>query len=169
MQVILGTIVGVFGIKGEVKVKSNTDFGIIRFKKGNKVELSSPINKNVETKKIVSHKESSKGLDIILFDGINNPDEAQKYIGYQILLEKENEELLEGYYHYADIWKCDVYHNDELIGNVIDMFDSGSHLILRIKRENKKDLLYPFVERFIEKVDVENKRIYLNPITGMID
>ena len=49
------------------------------------------------------------------------------------------------------------------------MFDSGSHLILRIKRENKKDLLYPFVDKFIEKVDVENKKIYLNPITGMID
>ena len=43
MQVILGTIVGVFGIKGEVKVKSNTDFGVIRFKKGNKVELCSKI------------------------------------------------------------------------------------------------------------------------------
>ena len=49
------------------------------------------------------------------------------------------------------------------------MFDSGSHLILRIKREDKKDLLYPFVEKFIEKVDVENKKIYLSPIKGMID
>ena len=159
MQVILGTIVGVFGIKGEVKVKSNTDFGIIRFKKGNKVE----------EKTIISHKESTKGLDIILFEGIDNPEMAQKYIGYEILLEKQDEELLEGYYHYADIWKCDVYYNDELIGDVIDMFDSGSHLILRIKREDKKDLLYPFVEKFIEKVDVENKKIYLSPIKGMID
>ncbi len=169
MQVILGTIVGVFGIKGEVKVKSNTDFGVIRFKKGNKVELCSKIGNKVEEKTIISHKESTKGLDIILFEGIDNPEMAQKYIGYEILLEKQDEELLEGYYHYADIWKCDVYYNDELIGNVIDMFDSGSHLILRIKREDKKDLLYPFVEKFIEKVDVENKKIYLSPIKGMID
>ena len=38
-----------------------------------------------------------------------------------------------------------------------------------MKLEDKKDLLYPFVEKFIEKVDVENKKIYLSPIKGMID
>ena len=49
------------------------------------------------------------------------------------------------------------------------MFDSGSQVTLRIKREEKKDLLYPFVDRFIEKVDVENKQIIIKPLTGMID
>ena len=62
-----------------------------------------------------------------------------------------------------------IKYDNEKIGNVIDMFDSGSHLILRIKRDEKKDLLYPFVDRFIEKVDIENKQIHLNPIPGMID
>ena len=169
MQVILGTIVGVFGIKGEVKVKSNTDFGIVRFKKGNEVLLYSPFTKKEESKIITSHKESPKGLEILSFKDLNNPEDASKYIGYQILLEKQEEELLEGFYHYADIWQCDVYLNDSLIGKVVDMFDSGSNLILRIKREGKKDLLYPFVDKFISKVDVTNKQIHLNPIPGMID
>lgn len=169
MQVILGTIVGVFGIKGEVKVKSNTDFALVRFKKGNEVLLFSPFTKKEEKMVISSHKESPKGLEILSFVGLTNPEDASKYVGYQILLEKEDEELLEGYYHYADIWQCDVYLNDSLVGKVIDMFDSGSNLILRIKRENKKDLLYPFVDKFISKIDVANKQIYLNPIPGMID
>ena len=168
MEVILGTIVGVFGIKGEVKIKSNTDFAVIRFKKGNVLKLYSPFTKNEENKKVLSHKES-KGMDIVLFDGLTDPDVAKKYVGYQILMEKVEDELIEGYYHYADIWKCDVYYNNEKIGNVIDMFDSGSHLILRVKREGKKDLLYPFVDKFIEKVDVENKQIHIKPIVGMID
>ena len=48
------------------------------------------------------------------------------------------------------------------------MFDSGAHLTLRIKREDQKDILYPFVDRFILSIDTENKRIDINPIAGMI-
>ena len=48
------------------------------------------------------------------------------------------------------------------------MFDSGAHLTLRIKREEQKDILYPFVDKFISSIDVENKRIDINPINGMI-
>ena len=44
-EVILGTVVATFGIKGEVKIHSNTDFAAYRYKKGNKVTLYSPIKK----------------------------------------------------------------------------------------------------------------------------
>lgn len=167
MEVILGTIVNTFGIKGEVKVYSNTDFAKKRYKKGNTVILVNPINKTKEEKVIASYKQS-KGMDIVSFEGIDNPDVAIKYKGYQILVEKNKEKLEKGVYHYADIYNCDVYHNDVLIGKVIDMFDSGAHLTLRIKREDQKDILYPFVDRFILSIDTENKRIDINPIAGMI-
>ena len=49
------------------------------------------------------------------------------------------------------------------------MINSTSHVTLRIKRDNKKDLLYPFVDRFIKSIDVKEKRIDVNPIEGMID
>ena len=168
MEVILGTIVNTFGIKGEVKVHSNTDFAKKRYKKGNKVTLVNPINKTKEEVVVASYKQS-KGMDIILFENIDNPDVAIKYKGYQILVEKnEKENLGKDVYHYADIYNCQVYHNDVLVGKVIDMFDSGAHLTLRIKREEQKDILYPFVDKFISSIDVENKRIDINPINGMI-
>ena len=36
MAVILGTVVSTFGIKGEVKIHSNTDFAKVRYKKNNR-------------------------------------------------------------------------------------------------------------------------------------
>lgn len=167
MEVIIGTIVNTFGIKGEVKVYSNTDFAKQRYKKGNKVILFNPINK-VKEEKIVSSYKQSKGMDIVSFEGIDNPDVAIKYKGYQILVEKRKENLGKDVYHYADIFNCEVYHNDNLIGVVIDMFDSGAHLTLRIKREEAKDILYPFVDKFISSIDISSKRIDINPIEGMI-
>lgn len=168
MEVILGSIVTTFGVKGEVKVHSNTDFAKKRYKKGNKVILYSPINKQREVLTISTYKQS-KGMDIISFENLTNPDMVLKYVGYKILIEKENDNLGKDIYHYADIYDCKIIYNNNEIGVVIDIINSSSHLTLRIKRENKKDLLYPFVERFISLVDVKNKRIEINPIEGMID
>lgn len=168
MAVILGTVVATFGIKGEVKIHSNTDFAAYRYKKGNKVILHSPIKNTDEEFKILSHR-TNKNVDIVLFEGIINPDMAQKYIGYQVLIERNKDELEEGIYHYEDIYLCDVYYNDEKVGKVTDMINSTSHITLRIARSGKKDLLYPFVERFIESIDINEKKIVLNPIEGMID
>lgn len=168
MEVILGTIVGIFGVHGEVKVKSNTDFAKERYQKGNKVIVYSPYNQNKEFLKIEGYR-SNKGLDILLFEGLNNPNLVEKYIGYQILIEKPKEDLKSDTYYYADLWQCEVFYQNEKIGMVIDMFDSGSHLILRIQRPGKKDLLYPFVKNFIKNVDIDAKKIELLPIKGMIE
>ena len=168
MEVILGTIVTTFGIKGEVKVHSNTDFAKSRYKVGNEVILYSPINQKREVLKISSYKQS-KGMDIISFENLNNPDMVLKYVGYKILVDKKDENLGKDVYHYADIYNCKAIYENSVIGEVVDIINSSSHLTLRIKRENKKDILYPFIERFISSIYIEKKEIVLNPIKGMID
>ena len=168
MEVILGIMTNTFGIKGEVKVHSNTSFAKKRYKKGNEVVLFNPISKERITLTINSYKES-KGMDIISFVGLNTPEKVIKYKSYQILIEKPQDKLEKDHYYYADLLNCNVIYQDRLIGQVIDLFENGVNLTLRIKRENQKDLLYPFIARFVEKVDIENKNIYLNPIEGMID
>ena len=168
MEVILGTIVTTFGIKGEVKVHSNTDFAKTRYKVGNEVILYSPITQKKETLKISSHKQS-KGMDIISFENLTNPDMVLKYIGYKILADKKDESLGKDVYHYAYIYNCNAIYEGNVIGKVVDIINSSSHLTLRIKREDKKDILYPFIERFITSIDIEKKEIVLNPIKGMLD
>ena len=167
-EVILGTVVATFGIKGEVKIHSNTDFAAYRYKKGNKVTLYSPAKKERVEVKIVTHR-TFKNLDIVLFENFINPEMASKYIGYSVLIERNESEFEDGIYHYDDIWKCEVYYKDQLIGTVTDMINSTSNITLRIARTGKKDLLYPFVDKFIKEVDVANKKIYISPIPGMLD
>lgn len=168
MEIILGTIVATFGIKGEVKIHSNTDFAAYRYQKGNNIILYSPIKKTSETFEVVSHK-VAKNVDVVLFKGIDNPNMASKYIGYHVLIEKPENEFEDGIYHYADLWHCQVIYEDQIIGEVIDLINSVSQITLRIKRKDKKDLLYPFIDKFISMVDIENKKIYINPIPGMLE
>lgn len=168
MRVTLGEIVAPYGIKGEVKVLSCTDFAKERYKKGNQVILNNPKTNDEVIFNIASYK-NIKGMDVISFEGKEDINLVLKYIGYEVLIER-NEKLKEkDNYFYSDLLNCQVIYNDEIIGNVINIIDNGIHYLLRIKRTDKKDLLYPFVEKFIEKIDVENKKIYLNPIKGMIE
>lgn len=168
MNVILGIVVGSFGIKGDVKVKSCTDFASKRYKKGNVVKLINPINQKEENFEILNYRKG-KDVDILLLDKITNPEDALKYKGWQIVIEKPTDDLKENEYYFADLYHCNVFYNDILIGEVIDLINANSNLILRIKRDNKKDLLYPFVQKFIKNVDVINKKIDILPIEGMLD
>lgn len=168
MNVILGIVVGSFGIKGDVKVKSCTDFATKRYKKGNVVKLVNPINQKEENFEILNYRKG-KDVDILLLDKITNPEDALKYKGWQIVIEKPTDDLKENEYYFADLYNCKVFHNDILIGEVTDLINANSNLILRIKRNGKKDLLYPFVQRFIKTVDILNKKIDILPIEGMLD
>lgn len=168
MNVILGIVVGSFGIKGDVKVKSCTDFATKRYKKGNVVKLVNPINQKEENFEILNYRKG-KDVDILLLDKITNPEDALKYKGWQIVIEKPTDDLKENEYYFADLYNCKVFHNDILIGEVTDLINANSNLILRIKRDGKKDLLYPFVQRFIKTVDILNKKIDILPIEGMLD
>ena len=168
MNVILGLVVGSFGIKGDVRVKSCTDFATKRYKKGNVVKLVNPINQKEENFEILNYRKG-KDVDILLLDKITNPEDALKYKGWQIVIEKPTDDLKENEYYFADLYNCKVFHNDILIGEVTDLINANSNLILRIKRDGKKDLLYPFVQRFIKTVDILNKKIDILPIEGMLD
>lgn len=168
MRVTLGEIVAPYGIKGEVKVLSCTDFAKERYKKGNKVILNNPKTNDEVIFTIKSYR-NIKGMDVISFEEKEDINLILKYIGYEVLIDRNEKIIKEDNYFYSDLLNCDVIYNDVCIGKVINIIDNGIHYLLRIKRNDKKDLLYPFVERFIEKIDIENKIIILNPIKGMID
>ena len=72
-------------------------------------------------------------------------------------------------YYFSDLINCDVISQNNInIGKVIKVEEYSANQTLRIKLENGKDLLLPFVKAFIKKVDIENKAIYVELIEGMI-
>ena len=62
--------------------------------------------------------------------------------------------------------KFKVVDSKEIIGNVIDIFyASGSNQILRVMFD--REVLIPFNSPMIEKIDKNEKVIYVNLIEGM--
>jgi len=162
---LVGVIVATHGIKGEVKVKSDTSFP--RFQVGNKLYIKK--NNNLIEIEINSHR-VHKDYDLITFNNLKNINDVIEYVGSEIYVDVENlNELAENEYYYDDLIGLDVYSlNNEKLGVVKDLLEVPQGLILLIEKLDKKEALVPFVEEYVIKIDKNEKKILINPIEGLL-
>lgn len=166
----LGIILKTRGLKGEVKVKSSTNFASQRYKNGNKVLLLNEKTNEVKEVHVASYN-FNQGFDYVSFEELKDINLITPFIGYRIVINKEEQPpLKKGMYYYSDLIDCDVISQDNTkIGKVSKVEEYSANQTLRIKLTTGKDLLLPFVKAFIKKVDIENKMIYVELIEGMIE
>ena len=165
MQYIkVGTIVNTFGLRGEVKVKSLTEFPEIRFKADQQLYIDySNDFVVVFVKSIRWHKENL----LVLFKDLEDINLVEKYKGCDIYINRDDVHTLPaGQYYYFELTGCDVYENNKCIG-VVSSVEDGYQTLLRIKTD-EKEVLVPYVPAFIENVDVTAKRIDISSIEGLL-
>ena len=165
---LLGYIIDSFALDGTIKVLSKTDFAKLRYQKGNTIFFySSKTNERIPM--TVSKYRSNGQFDFVKVEEINNPEDALNYKGYEIQVEKDYKNMEKDTYYYVDLVGCKVVdENDQDLGIVSQVEEFPAQLTLRVKREGKEDFLVPFVKAFIKKVDIENKKIVINVIGGLL-
>ena len=107
-----------------------------------------------------------KGCVLVTFKDHHHINDVEKYKGLDLLVEVDGSEDDDFYYY--ELEGCQVYYHDELLGEVSEILETQAHEILRISCEGKKDILIPYVERFILNVDADEKRIDVDVIEGML-
>ncbi|CAD2076827.1 ribosome maturation factor RimM [Phocicoccus pinnipedialis] len=163
MKIVIGDLVNFHGIRGEVKVLSDSDFAEIRFKPGSVVEID-----NIEY--TISGYRKHKGFHLLTFEGIININEVEHLKGKPIYGEvTEENELDEDEYHYKDIigLEARLLETGEVLGKVTSIVETGAKDVFVIK--GKQEIMIPFVEEFIPIVDLEKGFIQITPIEGMIE
>lgn len=162
----IGQIVNTFGIKGMVKVNPFTD-NIRRFDRLKKVY----IGKNNEKKEIeIEEVKYHKNMVLIKFKGINNPDEANLLRNKYLYVDRNDEEPLEeGTYYIVDMLGLDVYTDEnKLLGTLDDIYNTGSNDIYVVKNELGKQILLPAIKDVIKEVNLEEKKIIVHLIPGLV-
>lgn len=162
----IGQIVNTFGIKGQVKVNPFTD-DIKRFDKLKEIY----IEKKHELKLFQIEKVNySKNMVILKLKGIESPEEAEKLRNsYLKINRKDAGELPEGTYYIADLIGLDVYTDEnELLGKVDYIYNAGSSDIYVVKNEQGKEILLPAIQDVLKQVDLENRKIIVHIIKGLI-
>lgn len=163
----IGQIIKPFGVKGEVKVYSYTDFPLDRF--NTKSKLFMDFNNEYIPLKVLSVKQADNIL-MIHFDGFNDVDQVEKYRQTDIYIDQTDiKPLNKGEYYIFEIKGLDVFDSDDkFLGKVKDVEMTGAHNNLRIEREDHSTFLVPNIPVFVKSIDIESKKIVVKLIEGLI-
>lgn len=163
----IGQIVRTVGLKGEVKVYPSTHFRDSRFKKGNHVFILNDDNTILRELTIKNHRINGD-CDNLIFNEISSIEEAEKVVHTYLCVEKDQNFLGKDTYFYSDLKGCDVsFNNGTYIGKVIKVEEYSNYSTLRVKTQGK-DVLIPFVKAFIKEVKLDEKKITINYIEGLV-
>lgn len=162
----IGQIVNTFGIKGMVKVKPFTD-NIERFSNLEKIYIK---NKSGQTEYKIQEIKYHKNMVLIKFEGIENPEQADLLRNSYLIVDRETEEPLEpGRYYIVDMIGLDVFtDNNEYLGKLEDIYNTGSSDIYVVKNELGKQVLLPAIEDVIKNIDMDNKKVIVHLIPGLV-
>lgn len=161
----IGQIVNTFGIKGMVKVKPFTD-DIKIFDRLKNIYLKNKEMMQYEIEEIKYHK----NMVLIKLKGIDSIEQANALRETFIVIDREDEEPLEeGTYYIVDLLGLEVYTDEEnFLGILDDIYNTGSNDIYVIKDEQGKEILLPGIDEVIKEINIEDKKIIVHLIPGLI-
>lgn len=166
----VGQIVNTHGVKGEVKILPLTD-NIERFKDLKTVKVES----NVDIRKIDSVEFLSikfhKNTVIAKLNGIDTLEKAEELKGlYLVVDRKDAVKLDKDSYFICDIIGLDVYDLKRgLLGKIEDVIQTGSNDVYVVKGTVIKELLIPAIKSVIKEVLIEEGRMNVDLIPGLIE
>lgn len=164
----IGKAINTHGLKGELKIDSWSDFDEVRYTPGNTVYLEKDGEAVPFT---VKSYRPHKGFALVAFKELGDINAAEPYKGSIVLIdEKDRPDLPEGEYYFDELIGLMVEDEDgRHIGEVIAVEETnGAQDNLRVKRENNSDVLIPYVDEFIVKIDPEVKVITVHVIEGLL-
>lgn len=152
----MGRIVGPFGVKGWVKLKTFTDSPKILVD-----HADWWVGRDGDWREVASVQTQQNGAALLArFEGCDSPEAALAYRGVEVGLPRESlpppgeDEL-----YLVDLIGLEVVNTDgELLGTLAEMFSNGAHEVMRVV-DGDDERLVPFIDRFVRGVDMDAKRI----------
>lgn len=155
-RILLGRVVGAFGVRGELKIQSFTDpaTALLKYQPwllvhgGREQELAG-----------VRGRETNKGL-VAVVEGVDNRDAAEALTGAELWVPRERlPPPKPGEYYWVDLEGLAVVNREGVaLGTVSHLFDTGANDVMVVTGE--RDRLIPFItDQFVLEVDFEARRI----------
>ncbi len=162
----VGVISSTHGIKGEVKVFPTTD-DPQRFKKLKNVILDAG-KKQIPLE--IQGVKFFKQFVIVKFKGIDNINDIEMYKGKSLLVTREDAvELEEDEYFIADLIGMKVVTEQEELGVLTDVIETGANEVYVIESPKYGEILIPAIYECILDVNLETQIMKVHLLDGLIN
>ena len=163
----VGAIAQTHGIHGEVKVFPMTD-DVKRFQKLKEIILDTGREKM--TLEIEGVKYFKKFV-ILKFKGIDDINDIERYKGKSLYVTRENAvKLGRDEYFIADLIDLEVYDEDgNYLGVLTNVIETGANDVYEVRFEDGREVLFPAIKQCILDIDMENRKMKVHIMDGLLD
>ncbi len=162
--VVVGVIAGAFGVRGELKVDLYTDFPD-RFTPQQIVYLGD----DHRPATVLAVRPIGDRLALYL-DGVASRDAAQALFDVPICVRRsEVMPLPEGRYYHDQIIGLEAYTTGgQHLGAIVEVLATGSNDVY-VARMGATEVLIPALKDVVRSIDLQNKRLIVEPIEGLLE
>lgn len=156
-------IINTHGVKGELKALYYADSPAF-FKK------VPYLYDKKENKYHITSVREHKGALLVLIEGIDDMNGAEAMKNVSLFAKREDfPPLGKGEYYLIDLIGLTAQTVDgECIGEVVNIIENAAQDLIVIKKGDK-EVYIPRCDAFVDRVDLEEGKIYITPIEGLID
>lgn len=163
----VGVIANTHGVRGEVKVFPTTD-DVKRFKKLKEVILDAG---REQQKLEISEVRFFKNMAILKFKGIDTLNEVEKFKGKDLLITREQAvPLKKDEFFICDLIGCQAVTEDGTeVGELVEVLQTAANDVFVIVGQNKKEILVPYIDDCVSNISMEDKKVTVKILPGMMD
>lgn len=156
---VVGRIVKPQGIKGELKIFAITDY-VKRFDELDYIYVEKD---GIYSKMQIKSKRYSGKYVFLMLDGINDRNAAENMRNIYLFIDRSQlRQLPKDTYYMEDLIGMKVFNNyQELLGELVDIIETGSNDVY-VVRNNNKELLVPALKRVVTIVDTEIRKMIID-------
>lgn len=170
----IGRIVGLHGVRGEVKVLvhgEREEFGWKRvfLKTGKKGVKRGGVEEGVEMSLTVEGVRTHKGLFLVKLEGFDTREASSELIGAEVSIPgSEIPELPDDQYYYTELEDSEVFSDDgTYLGRLKNIIPTGSNDVFEVTGP-LGEVLIPVTEETIRDIDLGHKKITVHLLEGLL-
>jgi 16S rRNA processing protein RimM len=158
--VVVGRVLGAWGVRGALKVESLSDFPD-RYARGASVWLGG------EQRQIQQRHTSGRAL-VVKLSGVDDPETARNLRGALLEWpESELRTLADGEYYQHDLIDLNVEtENGESLGTVAGLLPTGANDVL-VVRGPRGEYLLPLIDDVVRRIDLQAGTVVVELLPGL--
>lgn len=163
----LGKIVGTHALRGEVRIHLyNPDSTTLE--EVDDVELRFADGRR--ERRAIRNVRPHKRVALARLDGCDSIDDAQALVGTEIAIDADDLPELgpDEHYHFQLIGMAVTTVDGRPLGRVAEVMDLAAHAVC-VVRDSEREYLIPFVDEIVRDVDIDNARMVIDPLPGLLD